>query len=63
MNNLPRGGGVNISNNLVRERAFIDVKRGVFVNNLKDKIPVAPLREESEVSSQDIQQAMAKGKE
>lgn len=36
MNNLPRGGGVQISSNIKRERILLD-KNGNQINNFKEQ--------------------------
>lgn len=56
---LPRGGGVVIAPNLIRTKVFVDIQ-GNFVNNLKEKRPIAPLKEKVDVSSEEIQEAFRK---
>lgn len=53
---LPRGGGVVVSPNIIRTRAFVDIN-GNFVNNLKEKKPIAPLNDKIDVTPQEIQEA------
>lgn len=53
---LPRGGGVVISPDIVRTRAFVDIN-GNFVNNLKEKKPIASLKEKLAITPEEIQEA------
>lgn len=57
---LPRGGGVQISPNIKKESAFIDAKSGMLVNNFKEKKVVGALQEKIDVTPQEIAEVMRK---
>lgn len=53
-NNLPRGGGVQIAQDIKKETTFIDPHSGSIINNLKEKRVVGTLKEASEITPQEI---------
>lgn len=55
---LPRGGGVQIAQNIKKETAFIDAHSGMLVNNLKEKKIVGALKDQVDVTPQEIAEVM-----
>lgn len=56
---LPRGGGVVISPNLIKTKHFVDL-HGNIVNNLKEKRPIESLKEKVEITPEEIQEVVRK---